>query len=256
MTSINKEQTACFFHIPKTAGSYIQQTLNTHYNYYGYNMNVHYNTNEFTLKPHFFKPSMYNNQSFFNTNPYSCKNSGIHKYYDSSPLFLKIMNLSEEKINKLFKFTFVRNPYDRFISGYNYILGFKNKLLNYEYSLDEFEKYKDIEYMIKNKNELSPIAYNHVFVTQYEHVLNKNNINDMDFIGKTENLENDLSEVLNKIGIVDINHVKKTNVNKKKHKNYKEYYTQSILDFVNEWFIEDFREFNYENFDTLDKFLE
>ena len=45
-------------------------------------------------------------------------------------------------------------------------------------------------------------------------------------------------------------------MNKKFHKYYKEYYNQAILDFVNEWFDEDFREFGYEKFDKLDKFLD
>ena len=120
----------------------------------------------------------------------------------------------------------------------------------------DIEKYKDLEYSILNKDLLNPIAYNHIFMTQYEHILDKNNMNNMDFIGKTETLEDDLKIVLEKNGIHEINHSQETSVNKTEHKYYKEYYSQTILDFVNKFFDVDFVKFEYEKFTTLDDFLQ
>jgi len=260
MVSINYERKCIFFHIPKTAGSYIQKALNSKYDFIGYNYCIRYDTGEFNLKPSFFsnKTNHINNSSFLNSNPYSCKTLGIQKYFSSSSLMLKMMKLNEEKWDNLFKFTFVRNPYERFISGWNYVLhGFKTKKIVNDENLDleEINKLNDLEYTITNKNILTPIAYNHIFMTQYEHILDRNNKNNMDFIGKIENLEKDLEFVLNKIGITEIIHDKEKKVNKTEHKYYKEYYSQTILDFVNDFFDVDFREFGYTKFNNMDDFL-
>jgi len=253
MTSIDSTASYCYLHIPKTAGTYIQHILNNYYGFTGYNFLRRYDFDEIYLRPDFFKYnnqsiSNHNNQNLFSTNPYSTKKYGIQTYFSTSPLLLKMMNLNEIMFEKMFKFTFVRNPYERFISGWSHIK--KNKTFN---NLID-DKLEDIEYMILNRQILSDISYNHVFLTQYQHILDKNNINNMDFIGKIENLEDDLEIILNKIGIANIVHNKKY-INKGSYKFYKDYYTQSILDFVNEFFNDDFVNFGYTKFNNLREFL-
>ena len=78
----------------------------------------------------------------------------------------------------------------------------------------------------------------------------------MNFIGKTENIEEDLKIVLEKIGITDLVHKKDKKINKNKidYVYYKDYYTQDILDFVNKQFEKDFIEFNYKKYDNLEDF--
>ena len=80
----------------------------------------------------------------------------------------------------------------------------------------------------------------------------------MDFIGKHENLENDLEIVFNKIGINTVIHNKDVVLNKNKvdFNYYKTYYTQEILDFVNTYFDDDFTNFNYKKIIKLSNFLE
>lgn len=262
MVSIHHEKQACYFHVPKTAGSYIQQSLNQFYDFTSYNTLTRYDLDEIQInsKDFFNTPrnNIINNQSFLATNPYSSKKMGIQKYFSTSPTLLDMMFQSEEKWEKLYKFSFVRNPYSRFISSWNFIVnGFKTKKImnDIKYTEEDIEKFQDIEYAIENRLLLTDIAYNHVFITQWDHILDKNGKNNMDFIGKTENLEDDLKKVLNILGFDEIKHKQKTHVNKTEHKDYKEYYTKPILDFVNEFFHDDFVQFGYTKYETLEEFL-
>lgn len=262
MVSIHHEKQVCYFHVPKTAGSYIQQSLHLFYGFANYNMLARYDLDEISFNgPDFFKRGRHviNNKGFFATNPYSSKKIGIQKYFSTSSTLLNMMFQSEEKWEKLYKFTFVRDPYSRFISSWNYIInGFKTKKImnDIKYTKEDIENFSDIEYTIENRLLLTDIAYNHVFMTQYEHILDKDGKNNMDFIGKTETLEEDLKTVLEKLGFDEIKHKQKMHVNKTEHKDYKEYYNQSILNFVNDFFNDDFVQFGYTKYETLEEFLD
>jgi len=258
MVGINYNLKVIFFHVPKTAGSYIQKNLGKYYDFK--------NFNDLARFDNVFKDlSKLSGRSLFSTNPWSDKSLGVNKYFCTSNKLIKMISLNKKEWDAMFKFTFVRDPYSRFISSWNFVLnGFKNKnaiikndKLDKESSLlDNLKNYNDIKHFIDNKDNLTDIAYNHTFVTQYQHILNENDINNMDFIGKMENLEDDLQKVLNKIGINEIIHKKEKKVNKTDHEPYKTYYNQEILDFVNTWFDEDFKNFNYTKYDTLNDFLQ
>lgn len=253
MASINHDKKAIYFHIPKTAGSYIQNVLDNHYGFNNY-MNL--------LRPDFDIFNIYNKQQYdiekdlHKVFPYKNRMFGINNYYSGSEELLEMLILDEGRWEQCFKFTFVRDPYSRFISGWNFILSnpyMSENLIDNE----EYHRCEDLQYSIDHMNDFSDIAYNHVFLSQYAHVLNKDGINDMDFIGKHESLENDLEIILKKLGFETIIHNKEKKVNKNKidYVYYKEYYTQEILDFVNKQFEIDFKEFGYKKYDSLSEFL-
>lgn len=253
MASINHKLDVIYFHIPKTAGTYIQKMLQDYYNFTSYN---------FLIRSDFHIFNKFNNQQYnclndyINVSPFSNRLYGVNNYYSGSKELIDMTTLNEERWNKAFKFTFVRNPYTRFISGWNFILSSptisKNLIDN-----DTYEKFENLEYFINNRNELSDKAYNHIFLSQYDQIINNNSINDMNFIGKQENLKEDLKIILNKIGFSELIHDKNININKNKldYNYYKTYYTQFIFDFVNEHFDKDFLEFNYEKYNNYEEFM-
>jgi hypothetical protein len=254
MVAINHTKNVIFFHIPKTAGSYIQRILHSDYNFCNYNDLARIEIDDVLL---FLKNGRnHNNGKIYNTNPWSSKDLGIYRYFETSETMLSMMMISSEKLNNMYKFTFVRDPYSRFISSWNFVInGFKNKKsIIYDNKNLKLKDLDDLEFFIEKKDKLTAIAYNHVFITQYEHIKAEDGTIKMDFIGKLENIENDLEIVLKNIGFDTITH-KSDKVNKTEHKYYKEYYTENIFKFVNEFFDIDFTYFGYKKFTNLDDFL-
>lgn len=214
MCSINHHLKSVFIHIPKNGGSYIAETLS---NYYGFKT-------YYLQRP---DHKLFCNGKDTSVDKHENKIHGTLMYYKTSPYINKIMNMNENKWNSYFIFTFIRNPYDRIISGWNYVN--KHKI--------PFKYYININF---NDNSYN---YWHVFMSQTRHIIDNGKIR-ADFIGKFENLEHDLKIILNKLGIKDTIH-KKFIKNGKNHDKYITYYNSEILEKVNIIIKEDLDNFDY-----------
>jgi len=224
MCSINHEKKAIFIHIPKNGGSYIAEILSKNYGFKNYYLH----------RP---DHKLFCLEKDISVDKHENKIHGTLIYYKTSSYINKIMNMNENKWNNYYIFTFIRNPYDRIISGWNYC----NK---YNISFDKF---------INLENIANSFDYWHVFMSQSRHLIgNKGKIN-VNYIGKFENLENDLKIILNNIGFKYINHLpfKK---NSKKHDNYKSYFTNELLLNVNEIIKEDLKNFEYKKIFDINEF--
>jgi hypothetical protein len=252
MASINHNLNIIYFHIPKNAGTYIQ-TLLEDYDFISYNFLARSDFHIFNKSN---KEKVDNFKDYLRVTPFSNRLFGVNNYYSGSKELIDMTTLGEDKWNIAFKFTFVRDPYTRFISAFNYILSditiSKNLIDN-----DNYAKFENIDYFINNRDELSDVAHNHVFLSQYDHIIDKDGINNMNFIGKFENLEEDLKVVLLKVGFNEIIHQKKTHINKNKidYNYYKTYYTEYAFNFVNKHFEKDFIEFNYKKYESYNDFI-
>jgi len=99
-----------------------------------------------------------------------------------------------EQYKDYFKFAFTRNPIDRFTSAWF------DKVCNKNYfriGQDKLEKLKDFNYFIDLFKEDSRIANDQHFKRQSDLI----DINNIDFIGRIENFENDLNVVYQKINV-------------------------------------------------------
>jgi len=167
--------------------------------------------------------------------------------------------IGEEKFNNYFKFTFVRNPYDKMISEYFWKLriGFANlpagrqvtnliqiyqyyKLTHGKINQKEFEKFVI--------NYAKPRVLGHVTDLHSDHFLPQSNFiyKDnkilVDFVGRFENLENDWQRISQKIGLK----IKLPHANKTQHRDYKKYYTEETKKIVKELYQKDLENFNYQ----------
>lgn len=215
MCSINHEKKAIFIHIPKTAGIYIRQTLTNHY---GFDLYLSKRPDHIT----FCKTNLAlnkNQQLYFANSA-----EGVINYYKTSKELSDLMNMDDHKWDTYFKFCFVRNPYERIISGWNYICQVHHLNIG-------FKKYLSL------KNIVNEEEYFHVFLPQSKQLFNEKNEKYIDFIGRFEYLEDDFKEILLKIGFDEneINHDPSEKKNERPHKSANIIISdQELLDKVNE----------------------
>lgn len=133
-----------------------------------------------------------------------------------------------------FKFTFVRNPWDWFVSMYS-------KQRPKDLKGISFKDYILYYHMFRNMNWEYPL--NRMWVPFSDNFIEL----DMEFIGKFENLEEDFKTLCQKLG------VKKKLLSEKLHSNksqrdpdYRKYYNKETKLYVETLFEEDIRRFGYE----------
>ncbi len=205
-----------FVHIPKTAGTSIEQVL---------------------------YPLLSNDGTVISgmsdTNLFAGWNKE-HKFWMHHATMQQINELYEKDVSNYFKFSFVRNPYERAISDWKFLRGSSNK----KWRSKTFLKYLNCDGYFKRmlsgkKNKSTRI--DHIY-RQYDFLYDKDGKCLVDFIGKTENLQEDFNIICDKIGIQQqkLPHKKKLN-----YRNYTEYYDDETMQIVTEKYAKDIEYFGY-----------
>lgn len=142
--------------------------------------------------------------------------------------------------NEYFKFTFIRNPYERLLSWYNMIDKSRcNPNPNIFHSNIQKNIYSFSNFIMddKNFNDINKISPQRI--SQFKKISQNGGII-VDFIGRYENINEDFSCICKKLNIPEP-HL--PHINKFDHDNYMNYYTKEMIDEVNSFNEEDFIKF-------------
>lgn len=156
---------------------------------------------------------------------------------DQTTFKVWINKINDDDFLKYFRFTFVRNPFDRAVSLYRYFF----EMVKFN---PELKKYKDKKlsfYEFLTNKELRTVKsiQFHEFPQSKVKFENKLLIN---FVGKFENINKDWEYVCNK---VKIPYSKLPVTNATKHKHYSEYYNKETISIIEERYQQDLILFNY-----------
>jgi hypothetical protein len=157
-----------------------------------------------------------------------------------------------DKTRNYFKFTFVRNPWDRFVSLYNYYI--KGSELYGTRDVVPFVSFEHFVDRLNNNCEMisAHVSDNpHVRKVHYKSQISfiessklcTTGIDSLDYLGRFENLQQDFNIICDKIGIPQ---QQLPYVNKTKHKHYTEYYDDETRQIVAEKYANDIEMFGYE----------
>ena len=147
----------------------------------------------------------------------------------------------EKNFKDFFTFSFVRNPYDRLYSSYKFLqtggMNEHDKVAFQKY-LSKFSDFEDFVLNGLNNEIIYEIIH---FVPQSEFICNKNGEILVDFVGRFENLNDDLNSISRKIK----KELALEHHNKNFKKDYKKIYNQAMKTKVYEVYNRDFVLFNY-----------
>ncbi|TDY11770.1 MULTISPECIES: sulfotransferase family 2 domain-containing protein [Flavobacteriaceae] len=209
---ISHKHKCIFIHIPKTAGTSINS---------------------------FFYPKV---KFHFNNPDYErlfgwCPKRKLHMQHATAKQLLETELVTEEQWSNYFKFVFVRNPWDRAYSDYNFVQKFSGVQGSFKDFLNKASAFHDILNNSSNSNYLG------------DHLLPQTNFFEThgvykpDYIGRFENFSMDIKKVLSSLDISKEFNVFQNKSERKK--DYSLFYTNSEKALVSQLYKEDILQFGY-----------
>ncbi|MEL7035840.1 MAG: sulfotransferase family 2 domain-containing protein [Cyanobacteria bacterium J06592_8] len=148
--------------------------------------------------------------------------------------------VGENIFNSFFKFTIIRNPWEKAISQFSYMK--KRQDLRDWIGMSEDDCFKKYLSLIQKKAHVQ-------WEPQYKFVFDEQGKQIVDFVGRLENFENDAYKILDKIGmrtkILGIRVKKIPHNNKSNRLHYTEYYDAESKEIIEDLYRQDIEVFNY-----------
>ena len=174
------------------------------------------------------------------SNTFDKKHSSPQIFKDHLPAKRMRQILGPEIWDRIFTFTFVRNPWDRIVSIYNWrrkIGKISHELTFRDYILELKRAHRGTGGDLFN-------YYGHYYGS-CDYILGKNDEIIVDFIGKYENRERDIKEIARQIGFKELGNLV-TQEASPSRKHYSEYYDELTREIVEQIYRKDLDLFGYE----------
>lgn len=153
---------------------------------------------------------------------------------------------SSLEFHSYFKFSFVRNPWDRLYSAYRYLKAGGMNAEDKAWAHNHLRPYETFESFVLNwVNPLSVNSYIH-FVPQHKFiVLSRKKEICVDFLGRFENLESDFSEIIERCPSLNESALEKLNASEKNRTYFRDAYSSNMSAIVEKAYAEDITLFGY-----------
>lgn len=147
-----------------------------------------------------------------------------------------------EDFSNYFKFTFVRNPWDRLVSSYTFLNNGGLNSADNNWFQSNLGKYNDFNQFVQEWLNKANIQSYHHFKPQIDYIYDAHQKVSLDFIGRFENLESDFNKVASKLNI----QAKLAKVNSSPRGSYRRFYNDKTAAIVYEVYKEDIEMLGYE----------
>lgn len=127
-----------------------------------------------------------------------------------------------------FKFTIVRNPWDRLVSAYHFLQQGGYTEADQHWAKENLGQYRDFGSFVKQWLNAGNIWKWPHFQPQHHYFLDRARLYAMDFVGFFENLDEDFAHIANRIG----RDCTLEKMNASNRKDYKDYYDQETMNIV------------------------
>ncbi len=166
--------------------------------------------------------------------------AGGHKTLNQ---YVKIF--TPDELQHFFKFTIVRNPWDRLVSAYHFLEKGGLSERDKAFFDSELKGYRDFNDFVLRWVSPENIHKAHHFRPQHHYILERYGKITLDFVGFVENMESDFAYIAKNLGKDCM--VKSTN--RSDHKKYTDYYTEETKQIVADVYQKDIALLGY-NFDN------
>jgi chondroitin 4-sulfotransferase 11 len=159
---------------------------------------------------------------------------------------IKYKKFNSEKYDIYYKFGFVRNPWDRFVSAFHYLKQGGISINDIEFAqkyLSNIKDFTDFVYKLEEQSFRRLILKWIHFTPQYEFICDSDSNIAVNYLGKYETIDSDFEYLKKQFGK---DSVKLKEHNKSKHNPYWEYYDMEMVEIVREVYKKDIELFNYE----------
>lgn len=145
------------------------------------------------------------------------------------------------KFEDYFKFCFVRNPWSRLFSTYNYLSKGGNQNSDLAFINDKNSSLGSFEQFVKQFLTVSSISRNVILRPQSSYIYDDHNNLMVDFVGKVESIQEDFQFIKEKLELAT--NLEKLNTSTSN--DYRKFYSSKLVDLVEEAYKEDIENFAY-----------
>lgn len=176
----------------------------------------------------------------------------IHCQENKNKIPIIDFKMVDSEYKDYYKFTFVRNPWDRLVSCYTNKIkqdanfntsNFKNGVSTAFLKYDVFKSGMSFTDFVIAICEIPDEKADAHILSQHQFVINNQGVIFMDFIGKFETLQNDFNQLCHKLNIYNKELPHKNKSRQKKH--YSDFFTSEIEKKVRERYAIDIELFDY-----------